>query len=72
MHVAKILKGNQAKDASWPENVGRNGCVHFSFGSSINIHTKKVLFCFESELLRMQPCWFTFYKVRGEKGWIVM
>ena len=51
MHVAKILKGNQAKDASWPENVGNvlwNGCLHFSFGSSINIHTKKVQFCFES------------------------
>ena len=76
MYVVKILKGTQAKDASWPENVGNvlwNGYLylHFSFGGSINIHTKKVPFCFESELLRMQPCWFTFYKRRKRLDWDV-
>ena len=26
---------------------------------------------FELELLRRQPCWFTVYHQRAEKGWLV-
>ena len=42
------------------------------FGYSGNIYTTEALFRFKSDLLRAQPCWFSLYQWRAEKGWLVM
>ena len=33
---------------------------------------KRYHFCFNSALLRVQPCWFSVYQWRAEKGWLTM
>ena len=44
------LKGDQSKDASWPDNVENVANFHVA---------DFTLFCFQSGLLGAHPCWFT-------------
>ena len=73
--VVCYLKEKWHKGANRPKKC-RNGQIcllaGFILSCSINIHTE-ALFCFQSELLRVQSCWaffflFLFYKWRARKS----
>lgn len=75
LHVQRLprVKGNQTKDASWPETRKGVNIFHLnaSFGASIKVCTEEVLvlfFCFKFELLTVQPCWYLFTSEEQKKA----
>ena len=52
------LKGDQSKDASWPDNVENVANVHVA---------DFTLFCFQSGLLGAHPCWFILLPIKSRE-----
>ena len=71
--VGCYLKENWSEDASWAEHTGSVHMLHLlaSVAGSVSSYRKEVLFSFESELLRVLPCWFTLCQWRATEGWLV-
>ena len=60
------VRGTRHKLA-WKQKTCKSFHLHSSFDCSIDSYTKEAPFCFKSEFLRAQPCWFTLYQWRAEK-----
>ena len=73
MHRHRHQKGIKPKTQVDPntQKICKYFDLHCSFNCSKNIYTKEAPFCFKSEFLRAQPCWFTLYQWRAEKDWLM-